>query len=58
MSRTGFGRNAYWLKTLLEQEPDNEQAKAAYETCKRTAGRPNQEDIDDACDFVREKLDI
>ena len=46
------------VKTLLEQEPDNEQAKAAYESCKRTAGRPNQEDIDDACDFVCEKLNI
>jgi len=32
--------------------------KAAYETCKRTVGRPNQEHIDDACDFVCEKLNI
>ena len=46
------------LRTLLEQDPENEHAKAAYDACSHTIGRPNQEDIDDACDFIRKKLKI
>lgn len=46
------------LKAVLEQEPENEQAKEAYSVCQQTFGRPNQEDIDDACNFVFDKLNI
>lgn len=46
------------LLTLHSQQPDNKQINEALELCKQTFGRPNQEDIDDACDFAREKLDI
>ncbi len=44
------------LKAILEHDPDNVQAKEAYNVCSKTIGRPNREDIDDACDFVKEKL--
>lgn len=46
------------LSTIIEFEPDNEQAKAAYEVCKYTIGHPNQEDINDTCNFIKEKLCI
>lgn len=46
------------LRTLLEQDPENEQIKEAYSVCNKTIGHPNQEDIANACDFVKEKLDI
>jgi len=46
------------LLTLHSQQPDNKQIGEALEICKQTFGRPNQEDIDDACDFVCEKLNI
>ncbi len=46
------------LRTVLEQEPDNEQAKAAYETCQQTVGHPNQKDFEDAYDFVCKKLNV
>jgi len=46
------------LREILAQNPENEQAKEAYNICQKTLGRPNQEDIDHACDFVLEKLNI
>lgn len=46
------------LKAILENDPDNAQAKEAYNVCSKTIGRPNREDIDDACDFIKEKLNI
>lgn len=46
------------VKMLLEQDPENEQAKSAYSVCQQTMGHPNQEDINDACNFIREKLGI
>ncbi len=46
------------LSSLLEHEPENEKAMAAMENCKKTLGHPNQEDITDACNFIRNKLNL
>lgn len=46
------------LQTILNQEPDNEWANAAMENSRHTLERPNQNDIDEACEFVHKKLNI
>lgn len=46
------------LRTILNQEPDNEWANAAMENCRQTLDRPNQNDIDEACEFVHKKLNV
>ena len=46
------------LQTILGQEPDNEWANAAMENCRHTLDRPNQNDIDEACELVNKKLNI
>jgi len=46
------------LRALLENEPENEQIKEAYDFYNKTIGHPNQDDIDDAFNFIRERLNI
>ena len=46
------------LRTLLEKDPENEQIKEAHSVCNKTIGHPNQDDINNDCDFVKEKLNI
>ena len=46
------------LRALLENEPENEQIKEAYDFCNKTIGHPNQDDTDDAFNFIRERLNI
>ncbi len=46
------------LRVLLENEPENEQIKEAYDFCNKTIGHPNQDDIEDAFNFIRERLNI
>lgn len=46
------------VNSLLENDPENQQALAALEHCKQTFGRPNQSDMENAQLFFKNKLEL
>jgi len=46
------------IRTVLEQNPGNEQAEMVYNIYNSINGHPDENDIADACKFVRKKLEI
>jgi len=46
------------VQDYLRVNPDDEQAKEVYAWYQSTAGHPNENDVGDACNFIREKLSL
>lgn len=43
-------------KTMLAENPDHPSAKRILQEAEESQGHPNQEDIENACRFIRERL--